>query len=662
MRKILRTIFLIGVMVVSSILLTGCGDDLILVTGVDLYTNEIHANVNDTLDLSYKVYPSNATNQKVTFWSTDENIASVDANGKVTVKANGEASIIVRSVDGGFEDYCKIVTNIDPDALSWQFGDKITEVHGEDYSGVASMALNQVTKLRVSFLQNGEESDIVTNKAVKFTSSNPTNIQVINESEGIIKACHDAIIEGDRAFSDITATLKTKNGELSTTCRVYITKCSTQDNLFVQYIEGGVNVLNERNGSETIYLTSSGDSVDFYTFISNETNEILTDYDIEITKDPDKPGETPLYSIEMLESVNGIHKFRLTPGEIEDTGALYIKTTCSDQNGKTIRATINVTVQAEIKSVKASATSRVDNVEILLGGEIFGLGLEYLDEHGEVIQGAKRDIYFDELSADTAEFVSYYGNNQFKIKKVPSNPSRLFTITGYIYVENVESSNKIEFGYVFSIRNSLESLIVSEEPKGSTIPDVGISDVTIPIGGTKNLFAYATTYDFSKTEPTSVTMTCEDEDLITSQTIGANTFIISAQSLGDTTLTFVATDGISRIEYQVRLHIVSAAAEIAFYEEYDGEFKTKLTDEIMVSGDIAKIYVKVEPKLGGIIENESNIPLESSVGTIKTVVESGRIYRYIEVDVFGLETGETLQVNVSAQRVLAEAKITIKKA
>lgn len=660
MKKILRTIFLIGIIVLSSILFTGCGDDLILVTGVDLYTNEIHANVNDTVDLSYKVYPSNATNKKVTFWSTDKNIADVDENGKVTIKSNGEASIIVRSVDGGFEDYCKIVTNIDPDQISWQYGDKITKVDGEGYTGVASMALNQVTKLKVSFMLQGTESDIVTNKAVKFTSSNPANIQVINESEGIIKACHDAIIEGERAYSDITATLKTKTGELSTTCRVYINKCSALENLYVQYIDGGANVLNERNGSETIYLTSGGDAVEFYTYISNETNEILNDYDIEITNGAEGSGEVPLYTIEMLESLNGIHKFRLTPGEIEDTGALYIKTTCSDQNGKTIRATINVTVQARINKVNATATSRVDGVEILLGGEIFSIDLKYLDENNEIIQGAKRDIYFDELNATTAEYVSYYGNNQFKIKKVPDEKLTHFNITGYIYVENVESSDKIEFIYTFSIRNSLESLIVSDEPKGSDLPLVGISDVTVPLSGAQMLYAYATTYDFSKTEPTTVAMVCED-DLIEYQELDSNTFMITAKYLGDTTLVFIATDGISRIEYRVNLHIVSASAGIAFYEEFDGEFKNKIDKEIEVSGDSARIYVKVEPLSGGVIENESNIQLDYSIGTLKTVVESGKVYRYIEVDLSSLETGETLTLEVMANRVLANGKITIKK-
>jgi len=665
MKKILKIIFLIGVMVCSSLVFTGCDDDLILVTGVDLYTNEIHANVNDSVDLSYKVYPSNASNKKVTFWSTDENIASVDENGKVTIKSTGEASIVVRSVDGGYEDYCKIVTNIDPDELSWDFGDKIIESEEGNYSGTASMALNQVMKLKVRFLLDGKESDLVTNKDVVFTSSNPANIQVINEKEGIIKACHDAIIEGDRAFSDITATLKTKTGELKTTCRVYVNKCSSLEYLYVQYQDGGANVLSDRNGSETIYLTSSGSSVDFYTFIANETNEILDDYDIEISNGVQN-GTKPLFTVQLLSSENGITKFRLTPSDDEGTGTLYIKTTCSDESGKTIRANVNVTIQAEIKSVEATATERNDGgVEVLLGGEIFSIGLEYFDAlvGGELIEGAKRDIYFEELNGATAQYVSYYGNNQFKVKRVPSNPNTIFVISGYIYVENVDSSARIDFEYEFFIRNSLESLMVTTEPKSGAITNIGISDVTLQLGGIQKLYAYATTYDFSMTEPTSVSMVCEDESLISSQSDGGNTFIIEALQLGDTTLIFRASDGIETIEYIVKVHVVTKVATVEFYENYDNGMDGKIASPYTVTGNKAVIYLAVEPIGDNIIENEANIELSSSVGTIKTLVDiaNQKVYRCVEIDISALETGASLKVVVRAERVLSENTLTIVK-
>lgn len=54
------------------------------------------------------IAPSNATNKSVTWLSDNTEVASVDANGKVTAHAIGEASITVTTVDGGFTSSCLV--------------------------------------------------------------------------------------------------------------------------------------------------------------------------------------------------------------------------------------------------------------------------------------------------------------------------------------------------------------------------------------------------------------------------------------------------------------------------------------------------------------------------------------------------------------------------
>ncbi|OPH56017.1 hypothetical protein BC351_29445 [Paenibacillus ferrarius] len=54
-----------------------------------------------TGSLTATVYPSNATNQKVTWSSSNESVATVDATGVVTPKAAGTATITVTTEDGG---------------------------------------------------------------------------------------------------------------------------------------------------------------------------------------------------------------------------------------------------------------------------------------------------------------------------------------------------------------------------------------------------------------------------------------------------------------------------------------------------------------------------------------------------------------------------------
>lgn len=59
-------------------------------------------NVGDTKQLTCNFYPTNASNQKLSWISDAENIASVDNNGLVTAIKQGQARIIAMSEDGNY--------------------------------------------------------------------------------------------------------------------------------------------------------------------------------------------------------------------------------------------------------------------------------------------------------------------------------------------------------------------------------------------------------------------------------------------------------------------------------------------------------------------------------------------------------------------------------
>lgn len=66
-------------------------------------------NKSGTLKLSAKVTPYNAQNRKVTWKSSNSRVATVDSNGKVTLKGKGSAKITATSVDSQrVSDYCNI--------------------------------------------------------------------------------------------------------------------------------------------------------------------------------------------------------------------------------------------------------------------------------------------------------------------------------------------------------------------------------------------------------------------------------------------------------------------------------------------------------------------------------------------------------------------------
>ena len=86
-------------------------DKEIKVTGVKLNKSETSILVGDNETLTATVLPENATNQKVTWKSDKPEIASVDANGKVTGVKAGEATITVTTEDGGKTATCKVTVS-----------------------------------------------------------------------------------------------------------------------------------------------------------------------------------------------------------------------------------------------------------------------------------------------------------------------------------------------------------------------------------------------------------------------------------------------------------------------------------------------------------------------------------------------------------------------
>jgi len=84
------------------------GSSSIAVTGVSLNTASTSVAVNQTYQLNATIAPSNATNQSVTWTSSNTAVATVSTSGLVTGKAAGTATITVKTVDGNKTATCLI--------------------------------------------------------------------------------------------------------------------------------------------------------------------------------------------------------------------------------------------------------------------------------------------------------------------------------------------------------------------------------------------------------------------------------------------------------------------------------------------------------------------------------------------------------------------------
>ena len=84
------------------------------VKGVTIGSSTYTMKVGETTRLSYSVYPVDATNQRVTWCSSDPNVAEVGSrNRKITAKHAGKTTITVTTDDGNFVASCEVTV------ISW---------------------------------------------------------------------------------------------------------------------------------------------------------------------------------------------------------------------------------------------------------------------------------------------------------------------------------------------------------------------------------------------------------------------------------------------------------------------------------------------------------------------------------------------------------------
>ena len=225
--------------------------------------------------------------------------------------------------------------------------------------------------------------------------------------------------------------------------------------------------------------------------------------------------------------------------------------------------------------MSVSATQRNEGgIEILTNGELFSFDAVYKDALGVEIVGAERELHFYDLTGDIANYVRSFGGNNFRIIAVPEDMSKTFTITGFVYkYPNSEVAHeRVFFTYTFYIRNTLEGLVVSLSSKTTedvggtdvtTLPQDGITSLTITnAGGTWasiNVYAYALSFNNTDTEPARVSFVGDfDQTKINVVQDGADTnkFVITGIEEGQTTLTFITTNGVEEITYSISIFVV----------------------------------------------------------------------------------------------------------
>ncbi|MBO4476475.1 MAG: Ig-like domain-containing protein [Bacteroidales bacterium] len=166
------------------------------VTGVKLDKTELEITEEDIYGLTATVEPANATNQNVSFSSSDDEVATVDNLGYVRAHRAGKTTVTVKTEDGGFTASCEVTVVMETIPVSgvWVLPEEVTLQKGE-----------------TATLQWYVEPEVATDRSVKFSSSD-TKIATVSD-EGVVTAVD---------YGTATVTITTNDGGFTDECKVTV--------------------------------------------------------------------------------------------------------------------------------------------------------------------------------------------------------------------------------------------------------------------------------------------------------------------------------------------------------------------------------------------------------------------------------------------------------
>ncbi|MDP4091016.1 MAG: 5'-nucleotidase C-terminal domain-containing protein, partial [Bacillota bacterium] len=178
------------------------------VTGMSLDKSYLTIKTGETAALAAIITPSNATNKKVTWKSSNEAVASVDENGVVTGKSTGSTVISATTVDGNYS--------------------------ASAYAAVVKVPVRSVTLNRKSVvtLKNG--------LVILTANINPGNASVkdliwsISDPElGSLQACGKTAIVKGLKTGTFKVTVTTVDGGYTDECTIKVVSCSILNQLYL---------------------------------------------------------------------------------------------------------------------------------------------------------------------------------------------------------------------------------------------------------------------------------------------------------------------------------------------------------------------------------------------------------------------------------------------
>jgi len=192
-----RSIFLIWTVVLLTVTMTACKDDKIAVTGVTLDKVTFSLQAGTDFILIANIEPENADNKNVKWATMNPVIADVSANGKVTAKTAGTATITVITMDGGFKKECVVTVTPGPVPVSGISVQPTFEIETgkEEWLTYTIIPATAANKLVTAESETPDVADVVEIDAensrikLKGNSTGTADISIITIDGGFKREC-----------------------------------------------------------------------------------------------------------------------------------------------------------------------------------------------------------------------------------------------------------------------------------------------------------------------------------------------------------------------------------------------------------------------------------------------------------------------------------------
>ncbi|MDR2739488.1 MAG: Ig-like domain-containing protein, partial [Treponema sp.] len=164
-----------------------------VVTGVSLSPTVLTLGVGQARTLTLTVSPADAANKAVTWASSDDAVATVDKDGKVTGAAVGTATVIVTTADGGYTAACAVTVQeeavtITVDGVS--LGSKtLTLAVGGSGALTAVVTPPEAANKAVTWASSDDAVATVTNGVVTGVAAGTATITVTTAEGGKTDTC-----------------------------------------------------------------------------------------------------------------------------------------------------------------------------------------------------------------------------------------------------------------------------------------------------------------------------------------------------------------------------------------------------------------------------------------------------------------------------------------